>query len=168
MKKLTPIIFILFCLTSLAHAKVTLNNSVMDEIHLNTIKGMLYDITHSEEAKKDVKTKVILPNAARAIAWVNECYTSKKIYKLEKIKTDNAKIILHAIKIITNVTNGQYPGLPINEVMIMWRDLGSRVIIQHVAKEGRITWKFELKSKKKPTQNLVLKHKAKIVKIKKL
>ena len=167
MKKLTSIIFILFCLTTAAHAKVTLNNTVMTGDHLSVIKGLLYDITHTPDAKKDKKTAEILPKFARAIVWINNCHFSKKVYKLEKISTEDADLIKHAVKIITDIQDGKYPGVPPDIALQRWHSLGERVVAQYTKKKEQVTWKFNLLPEKSQTKNLVFKHTAEVVKINK-
>lgn len=166
MKKLISIIFISLFLSSTAYAKVTLNNSVMTDDHLYTIKGMLYDVTHTEEAIKDKETNKALPKLARAITWINDCHGSKKVYRLEQIKTEEAKTIINAVKVILNVTNGKYPGFPVEEAMARWHNLGTRITVQYAKTKEKVTWKFELLPEEKQTNNLVLKHDAEVKEIK--
>jgi uncharacterized protein with HEPN domain len=165
--KLTSIIFILLCLTTAAHAKVTLNNSTMTDGHLSVVKGLLYDLMHTPEAKKDKETPNMLPNFARAVVWITDCHFSKKVYKLEKIHTEDAKLIKRAVKLITEFEKGKYPGLPYDYVMQRWYGLGQRVIAQYVKVKEKIVWKFELLPEKSQTKNLVFKHHAEVVQINK-
>jgi len=167
MKKLTSIIFILLCLTTTAYAKVTLNNSTMTDSHLSVVKGLLYDLIHTPEAKKDKRTPETLPKFARAIVWISDCHFSKKVYKLEKIHTDDAKLIKHAVKLITEFEKGKYPGLPYEYVMERWYGLGERVIAQYTKVKKKVVWKFELLPEKSQTQNLVFEYNAEVVQINK-
>ena len=174
MKKLISIISIitaLLCFACVAQAKVKYNDNVMAEIHINIIKGLLYDISHPEAASsEDEKKKAqrLLPGFSKAIVWLEKCHKDTIVYKLEKINNEEAKVIKYSIAVINDVVNGKYPGIPIQKTMVRWDGLGSRIIVEYyinTSTGSQKTWKFELRSERAKTQNLVFRHEAKVLKI---
>ena len=74
----------LFLFTSFAQAKVTYNNTILQDMHMNTIKGLLYDTVNSQEYKKEEKKELEEAKLGftKAIVWLTKHHNDKAIYKL--------------------------------------------------------------------------------------
>jgi hypothetical protein len=174
MKKLIPIIIILFCFTCVAQAKVTYNNSIVADIHLNTIKGLLYNLTHPEYAITDTEKQeiqVLLPKFSKAVVWLMARHNSATSYRLERLRNEEAKTVMHAITMIVDLVQGKYPGIPTERALARWTRIGSRVQASYQIvsnKPVQIKWKFELAAEESRTQNLVFRYEAEVMKIENL
>ena len=150
MKKLI-LIAVMFCFTCVAEAKVLYNNSVLTDLHLNTIKGLLYDMTHPEKVDEKNKESIqqLLPKLSKAVVWLTNCHNSSTTYKLERIHSEESKIIKETITTIADVLQGKYSGFPVEKAMHRWTVLGSRVLVEYqIISKGSASqarWKFELK-----------------------
>tara|TARA_R110002110_G_scaffold389970_1_gene602746 strand:+ start:261 stop:740 length:480 start_codon:yes stop_codon:yes gene_type:complete len=147
MKKLILIIAALF-FASVAEAKITYNNSVMETGHLNTIKGLLYDTTRLQNNSKENEV-------SKAIIWLTDCHNSADTFKLEQINTSEAILIKNTITTIYDVLQGKFPGMPIEEAITHWTEIGTRV---HAWNSTSAVWKLELRRTQSKTQNLVFRH----------
>ena len=157
----------LFLFTSLAQAKVTYNNTILQDMHMNTIKGLLYDTVNSQEYKKEEKKELEEAKLGftKAIVWLTKHHNDKAIYKLEKMTSIEAKLVQEVVLIINQVVQGEYPGFPVEEALSRWTNLGSRVVAEYGKVNGKTSWKLELQPQKSQTQNLVLQYEPEFVKI---
>ena len=166
MKKLI-LIAVMFCFTCVAEAKITYNNSALNDLHINTIKGLLYDIAHSEgvvrrHTPNKEQIQKLLPQFSKAIVWLIKYHNSSTTYKLENMSNEEAKLIKGVVATITDVIQGKYPGLLVEKALDHWTKIGSRLIAEYKVNSNnttsKITWKFELKPEKDKTQNLVFRY----------
>ena len=164
MKKLISIIFILLFLSTTAYAKVVYNNSVMQKTHIHTIKGLLYEVEHFDK-EGDKETKDMRQEYAKAIAWLADCHKTSKIYKLESLQNKEALLIKHLVSIINDVVKGKYPGIPIEDAMVRWTNLGERVSTLYEIKTKQ--WKLKLNPEKPKTKNLVFQYETTITRFNK-
>jgi hypothetical protein len=175
MKKIILIMIAMFFAPTV-QAKVLYGNSYMSDMHLNTIKGMLYDMTHnggaSDEANREETQKNLL-NFSKAIVWLTSRHNDSAVYKLEKLHNEEARLIKDIIAVIGDVLEGKYEGFPVELAMQRWTSLGSNVIAEYrvipnntnSSAGPQVIWKLELKEREAETQNLVLKHEAEVVQI---
>ena len=168
MKKITLIAIILFCFTGIAEAKISYNNTILTDMHLNTIKGMLYDLVHSEDAEEaDEKTTQLLPKYSKAIVWLINHHNNPRTYRLERANSEEAEVIKHVIAIITDLMQGRFSGFPVESAMYRWTSLGSRVLAEYqVNSDGPVPqtqWKLELVPEETKTRNLVFRYEAEII-----
>jgi len=148
------LVFLITLLVTLAfpnyfvHAKVTLGGSEMQTIHVNTVKGFLHFSLSNYSIKKVKKWG---PRYARSAKWLHVLHESERIYELGELNGPEVKLILAAIAVISRVVNDEMPNLPVNESLMTWSDIGSRLKIEYSKKNGKALWKYELpkKSKKK-------------------
>lgn len=165
---LTFLTLILLSLSATANAKVQWNNKLMGDMHANTIKGFLYDVSHSPMTNG----RMILwrPTFAKALVWLNRAHADKKLYILENCKKKKetkleASIILDAIGAIADVVRRKVPHFKtdeeINAALVRWTTLGKKVVVSYNKKdvitngkrETKIKWVFKLNVKK--TKNLI-------------
>jgi len=168
MKKILSTAIIFLFLASTAQAKVTYKNSVLNESQLNTIKGLLYDMSHSEEATNEAnkeQTQKLLPYLSKSIVWLMNRHNSSKTYRLESARNKEAKLIINVVATILDVMRGKYPGFPAEKALGHWTDIGSRVSAEYKTNPKQTVWKFELKPEDSKTQNLVFRHEAEIVEV---
>ena len=103
------------------------------------------------------------PQFAKALVWLQKKRQSKKVWNLNIEKVDEAKIILDAIGVITEIINGKYPNIDGEEALTYWATLGKKVIVEYktIKKknhktrriEKQIKWKFELQKNKPKPEN---------------
>ena len=166
MKKILSTAIIFLFLASTAQAKVTYKNTVMNEMHLYTVKGLLYDLTHSEEANKKEnkeKTKIAIPQFAIAVVWLTDCFKSPNVFKLEKLQNVEARVIKDVIETINDVLNGKYKDFPIENAMSRWTALGSRVVAIYEKGNKNWEWKLKLKPEEFKTKFLIYKHEPEVL-----
>ena len=77
------LLFIALFLTSTAYAKITYKEKKFEDVHLNTVKGFLYELTHHGNTQNLPNVKVFLPKATRALVWLTNIHTNPKIFKLK-------------------------------------------------------------------------------------
>ena len=164
--KLITFLLITLAFTSIANAKIQWGTKIMGDLHANTIKGFLYDISHNV----NTPAHVVLwrPNFTKAIVWLNRVHAKKKVYQLEKSKDkEEAAIIAGTIEAIADVVRGNHQHFTTNEeinaALHRWTSMGKQVVVSYSEKTTKdannnkinvkINWVFKLKSKK--TKNLI-------------
>lgn len=135
-----PTLLSIFLFSTIAQAKIVYNSRTMQDIHLNTIKGYLYEVYE--------KTNVIVKKTtgvqfARTIQWLNNAQKSKKIYTISPKSEDlSALLVLSAMKQITQIINDYEE---FGEALLRkWHKVGKKVQSSYKEKEGKITWKLVL------------------------
>jgi hypothetical protein len=168
MKKTNIILFFLLFFTLNAHAKINYNGKPIEEGHINVIKGLAYDVVHSNSFKNEKERQKVLSNFAHAIIWLTQHHNSKTLYELNKIHTEETKEIKHLIATVEEVLDGKYPNIPIEAAMEKWNNTGKRVYIKREdkaiknsktnKKEYKTIYKFTLNPEQNETKNLVYKY----------
>ena len=164
MKKITLITIILFCFTCVAQAKISYNSAVLTDMHLNTIKGLLYDLAHPENAEEANEENIqqLLPKFSKTIVWLTNHHNSSRTYRLERMQNEESEIIKNMITTIADLMQGQYSGFPVERAMYRWTVMGSRVLAEYrIITDGlipQIQWKLELKPEEAKIRNLVFRY----------
>ena len=109
-----------------AQAKVSYGTRVLSEVHVQGIKGFLYDVV-TENPRRDLVIR-LKPKFASAIVWLDESFASRQEFKIKELATsnENAEIISEAITHITKVAQGN-SSLPAEATIERWVSLGQRV-----------------------------------------
>ena len=161
----------MFVLASTAQAKVYHKGRVLVDMQISTIKGLLYDVSHT--GKNMAATIQFRPMCAKALVWLDKVHASKTKTELTTLKRAEAELIKETIEIITEVIQGKFPNLLAGIAIPRWTNLGKRVIVEYSekivydpvtkSKKKQIKWKFTLKpnpsitpkQKNKKTQHLI-------------
>jgi hypothetical protein len=155
-------------LSATANAKVQWNKKVMGDMHVNTIKGFLYDVSHSTTSHQ--RLVLYRPQFAKALVWLNRVHADKKFHVLEKCKEAKetniqASIVLDAIGAISDLVMKKVPHFQttekINEALERWRVMGKQVVVSYSEqneivkgkRKTKVKWTFKLNNKK--TKNLI-------------
>ena len=102
------------------------------------------------------------PKVAKTIVWLNRVMASKKVFRLETLKNDEALVVKDSIDAIIDVLNGKYPNISPRAALTRWTSMGQRVIAEYKEKYVKdpktrknkkiVYWKLELKKEKQPKQ----------------
>tara|TARA_A100001515_G_C4550568_1_gene203272 strand:- start:76 stop:624 length:549 start_codon:yes stop_codon:yes gene_type:complete len=143
-----------------AEAKVSYGDRTLNEIHIQGIKGFLYDVV-TDNPRRDLVVQ-LKPKFTRAIVWLDESFASRQEFKIKELAAtnENAEIVAEAIKHISNVAQGNST-LPAEATLERWVSLGQRVIANYTERtitreDGRVETivDYEL-SLREATQNLI-------------
>jgi hypothetical protein len=138
------VLFALLLPTS-AFAKIKFGGVDAQEMHVQTVKGFLYEALYSTAPGVQHFWK---PRFVKAILWFDAAHKDKnKIYNVEKFNTTSNEVIIRdAFKSINALAHGR--GLVAELSLQRWHALGKKVITGIVEnKNGETSWKFDLKSK---------------------
>ena len=136
MKKLL-LAFILCLFTFSANAKVTVAGTLLQDKHINVIKGHLYD--YSKTAKLDDTAL-----AVKTVVWITKLHKKEKTYELMKKKNKKDKrlmMILSGINFYAEIERGEHLPKLSKANIYKWHELGKRV----VAEKKKDTWELKLK-----------------------
>tara|TARA_R110002110_G_scaffold26039_2_gene96180 strand:+ start:539 stop:937 length:399 start_codon:yes stop_codon:yes gene_type:complete len=128
-----------------ANAKLIVSGAVLEDLHIDTIKGHLYESTRlrAEQGKPD--TSDIF---ARSIEWMNKLHKSEKTFDIGKISQKEAKVITASIYFISRVEKGEYVPNIMPATIGVWIEIGRLVIID----KEKDSWKLKIKVIKKKTK----------------
>lgn len=148
MKLKAVVLGLIMIFSTTAHAAISYckNGTCQEftEVHISGIKGLLYESTTHFTAKE--KERYIAP-MARAISWLERIHKDKKKYKLEKLTSDEAKIIIATVNLIIQVVSREID-VP-DEYLKRWTRIGKRVIaVKTTSKDKKNQWKILLKKAK--------------------
>ena len=131
-----------------AQAKLNYQGTEINEVHAKTIKGFLYEVSHS--ALHEQVSKTWNGRYAKALVWLKNMRNDKKVYNLESYNREEAKIITDTIKVIIKVFNGDF-GVNPKYAAVHWSNIGQRVVATTYTKKNKkdIAYKLVLK----PVQN---------------
>ena len=152
MKRLILITLLsVFLFSTTAQAKIVFNGRAMQDVHLNTIKGFLYEVY--EQTNVVVKREVGI-RFARTIQWLETTHKSKSAYTLSsKSKDPSAQLVLSAMNQITQVLSEHKN---FGDVLLKkWFLVGRQVQSNYKEVKGKIVWKLVLHtpSKEKKGKN---------------
>ena len=129
-------IFIFVCLFAVqANAVLCLNNRPLNEVQINTIKGLIYEAYISQTPKE---RKATLQEMGSTIDQVTKLYKSKKIYEISSLKTSekNAPIVT-AVDFILQLVRGPTEQYIKEHYLQLWTDRGSKVRTVFQNKNGK-------------------------------
>ncbi len=141
------IIAVLFALLlpASASAKIKFGGADAQEMHVQTVKGFLYEALYSITPGVQHFWK---PRFVKAILWFDVAHKDKnKTYNVEKFNTTSNEIIIRdAFKSINALAYRQ--DLVAELSLQRWHALGKKVVTGAIKdKNGETSWKFDLNSK---------------------
>ena len=163
--KLLTFLIASFIFVSNAQAVLHYNNKAIDDTHVVTIKGFLYEVSHSALSTQAPRWKLLF---AKALVWLEYVRSDSEVYHLENLTNtiEEAKIIADTIEVILKVFNGDFNIDP-EYAVVHWSNIGQRVITNYSQQtilnrdtgqsELKTEWKFELRPvpNQNPTRDLL-------------
>jgi hypothetical protein len=133
-----------------ANAKIKYNNKLMLDVHINTIKGFMYDvILHAPQDNDGVVSLKV--NFAKAVVWLESAHASKREFNLSNINTTSSNLAKEIIGHIGSIVRGDEQFLP-PALIVGWTETGRYVKAEYTEtsrlnpvtkqQEKNITFKF--------------------------
>jgi len=160
--------FTLLLFTTSVFATVSYNKHPFKTNHINTIKGLIYEMAKNPSMLKQEIRMKFLPVFAKALVWVDKAHNDKKkVYEIADSSADDKQVlqaVVQHIVFIAEGANGTVTEEDANRMLTKWHDLGSNVVATYSEKkvynpstkkyDKKVTYSIKLKKKKK---NLLLK-----------
>ena len=141
MKKL--LIALLLCLITFpAYAKLTIFGVELEDLHINTVKGHLYESARLrvEQGKEDHSDLF-----ARATDWMMKLHKNEKTFDIGEMNQQEAKVISSSIYFISRVERGEFIPDIMPATIGIWIELGQLVVID----KSKDSWILKIKVKKR-------------------
>jgi len=141
MKKLL-IAFLLCLVTFSASAKITVAGTILQDKHINVLRGHLYDYSKTAGLKNFILS-------AKTILWINELHEDKKTHEIVTEKNSSDKrlsVVLSAINFYSQIENGDHAPKLTRANIWLWHEMGKEVVVIH----GNNRW--EIRRVKKDTK----------------
>jgi len=137
MKKILLALILCFIATT-ANAKLTMNGAKLEDLHIDTIKGHLYESTRlqKEQGLKDNSDLF-----ARSTEWMEKLHKSEKTFEIGNISQKEAKVLAASIFFISRVERGEFVPKIMPATIGVWIELGRLVVIE----KGENSWKLKIK-----------------------
>jgi hypothetical protein len=140
MKKL--LLTLLFCLITLpVSSKVIIYGANMEDLHVDTIKGHLYETSRiaKESGRKDRSDLF-----ARSVTWLEKLHKSKKTFDISNINKEEAKVIKASVYFISRVEAGDFIPQLMPATIGIWIEIGRIIVVD----KSKSSWKLKTKKKR--------------------
>jgi hypothetical protein len=161
--KMLMFLLINFIFAASAQAKIHYKGIEVNDSHATTIKGFLYEISHS--AINLSMAQQWRPLFAKTLVWLDDKQNSAETHYLESCDDEEAKIIADTIEVLTRVFNGDF-GISPEYAASHWNGIGQRVVAAYSQQTAanssntRVVWKLELKPEERKAQTRDLLYRA--------